>query len=268
MDPSAPQEPRRHVRVLFPVRVEFEGRRFRIDEFTDNLSEGGLFLRTDEKVSVGAQGSVTFRISRWEDPFTLRAEVVHVRTEQFADGTHPGLGIRFLELGDTDRRKLHRLVEGIRDGSVVEAIRRSLREEGGTLLQLLRSRPTDQKMVLALHARPEEIDALIRDGNPIVIERMLENPRLQLPQVRKIVRDPRMTARLLLAVLPRKQWMDDDEVRLLFCKHPRTPRHEVMALLPSLTPALLQQLIQHPTLHPEIRQGAKRLIRGTPLRGR
>ena len=77
-----------------------------------------------------------------------------------------GVGIRFLDLAPADLKRLGRLVDGIRDGSVTQAIRRSIEEGKTDLLQELRRRPIDQKVIFALTAGAEEIDALIRDGVP------------------------------------------------------------------------------------------------------
>jgi hypothetical protein len=66
----------RPVRVVFPVQVRFEGEEFSIDEFTANLSVGGLFLPTERMIPPRTRGTLTFRISQWEKPFTVEAEVV------------------------------------------------------------------------------------------------------------------------------------------------------------------------------------------------
>ena len=47
-----------------------------VDEFTANLSVGGIFLPTEHALPERARGTLTFRISQWEQPFTVEAEVV------------------------------------------------------------------------------------------------------------------------------------------------------------------------------------------------
>ncbi len=261
MESKPAESTRKHVRVDFPARVEFAGETFVIREFTANLSEGGAFLMTDQQVEPGTRGKLTFRISRWDEPFTVEAEVVRFFPEPTAEGWPPGLGVRFVDLDDTDRRRLHRLVEGVADGSVIQAIRRSMKESGRTLEQELRKRPTDQKMILALNAQAEEFEALIRDGNPVVVERLTANPRLQIPHVRTLLRDNRMTARVMFAVKRERKWMADEEVRYLFCKHPNAPLQDVLALLPELTPAQLAQLLPNAALRRPIREKVKQLTR-------
>jgi len=233
----------RPVRVSVPVRVDFRSERFRIQEFTANLSEGGIFLLTEHTVPIGASGRLTFRISPWDPAFTVEAEVVRAVLPDGPPEDGPaGLGIRFRNLSDADRNSLQRIVEGVQDGSVVEAIRRSLRESPHGLEQELRRRSVDQKMMLAICAKLEEIDVLIRDGNPSVLQRLLENPRIGIQHVRAIVRDPRVPAPLLLHIKRQPAWFRDEEVRWSFCRHPKAPFLEARRVLESLSVPRLQQI--------------------------
>ena len=135
----------RPVRVSVPVRVTFSGNAFLIKEFTANLSVGGIFLQTDNVVETGVEGQLTFRGSQWERPFTIRAVVVRVVPPDSGSKLTPGLGLQFLDIDDASHKSLQRLVDGIQDGSVVEAIRRSIREgTSRNLLEEIRRRPIDQ----------------------------------------------------------------------------------------------------------------------------
>jgi uncharacterized protein (TIGR02266 family) len=251
----------RPVRVSVPVRVDFEGDRFTIREFTANLSEGGIFLRTEHMVPPGRRGRLTFRLTQWDRPFTVEAEVVRVEMpDQGPDGPAPGLGIRFINLSPQDLAKIRRLVDGIRDGSVVEAIRRTVRESPKGLVQELRNIPTDQKLMLSIAANKEEIQALIRDGHSTVMLRLLENPRLTVPHVRAIVRDTRMETRVMLEIRKHQKWMSDEEVRYWFCRNPRSPFHEVQPLLPTLSIPHLQHMARDANVRPQVRTAAREAV--------
>jgi len=248
----------RPVRVVFPVQVAFSGEAFKISEFTANLSVGGIFLLTEHKVDPGTRGTLTFRISQWDDTFTLDAEVVRVDP---GDGERPaGLGIQFLDLGPIDVRRLRRLVDGIRDGSVSQAIRRSIREEKRELLEELRRRPMDQKVIFALSAERLEIDALIRDGVPAVVIRLLHNPRLTVIQVKQVLRDTRMNTRVLIAVRREHKWMNDEENRFLFCVHPHAPLQEALNLLNQLSIERLKAIQANGALKQQLRAKAGLLL--------
>jgi len=226
-------QPRPH-RVAIPILVSFSSASFAARDFTLNLSEGGMFLNTETLCSVGTRGTMTFRVSSFDDPFTLQAEVV--RTAPTGDPDKPaGLGLKFLELTEQDAERLRELVGGTRDGSVVRAIRRSIQEGTRTLEQELRRRPADQKMMLALHARDKEITALIRDGNPSVAARLLECPRLTIIHVQSMMRNMSLPTQVLSLIRKNRKWLLNEEARWLFCVHINAMVSEVlseMQLLP------------------------------------
>ena len=251
----------RPVRVSVPVRVTFSGGTFLIREFTANLSVGGIFLQTENMVEPGVEGELTFRGSQWEDPFTIRARVVHAVPPDAASKQTPGLGIQFLEIGDADRKKMQRLVDGIQDGSVVQAIRRSIREGGSrNLLEEIRRRPIDQRLMLALQASGDEIDALIRDGNAVVIDRLMENPRVSVRHIRIISRDPRLPTQTLMALRRQEKWIHDEEVRFNVCSHRNAPLSDVLRDLSQLSVSRLQQMSMNANLRPQVRAKARELL--------
>jgi hypothetical protein len=172
-----------------------------------------------------------------------------------------GVGLMFIDLSDDNRRRLERLMGGIRDGSVTEAIRRSLSRPGTTLLQELRKRPTDQKAMFAVAARSTEIDALIQDGTQAAILRLLRNPRLSLHQVRKIVRDPRTQVSVLLEIFREKKWMRDGQVLLLFCLHPLAPLERIQVILPRLPLNHLKQVATSRSLRKPVQDKAEQLLK-------
>ncbi|MFQ5701476.1 MAG: PilZ domain-containing protein [Acidobacteriota bacterium] len=260
MDPDPGLIPR-PTRVIFPVKVSFSSQKFDIHEFTANLSIGGIFLCTDEVIPPGTRGTLTFRISRWEEPFTVAAEVARV-VEPGEDTREPaGLGIKFIELTARDAGRLKRLVEGIRDGSIAEAIRRTVREEGINLLQELRRRPADQKVTFAFCAKGEEIDVLVRDGNMAVLMRLLDNPRLTTINIKKMLRDPRVPTKVLDAINQAKRWLVDDEARFLFCSHPNAPLATATLLLTRLRREHLMALERNANLRTPIRMKAREALR-------
>jgi uncharacterized protein (TIGR02266 family) len=256
-----PSDDERTVRVVVPLLASFATESFTIREFTLNLSEGGIFLPTESSCPPGTRGRLKFRISQLEEAFTVEAEVVHVVPPSNGTVRPAGMGLRFLEVSPEDRRRLHRLVEGVRDGSVVEAMRRSLREGRRSLLEELRRRPVDQKMMLATCARSEEILAIIRHGNPSVIERAFQNPRFTARHAVALLRDARTGARLLRLVSANREWMADDDVRWHFCNHPRAGVDDVFERLQGLPVARLRQLAEDARIRPAIRSRAREMAK-------
>lgn len=251
---NEPQQ--RSHRVAIPILVSFSSASFAARDFTLNMSEGGMFLHTTKMCPVGTCGTMTFRFSSFDDPFTLKAEVV--RTEPMEKPDKPaGLGLKFLDLTEEDTARLHELVSGVRDGSVVQAIRRSLEKGTRTLEQELRRRPADQKMMLALNARETEITALIRDGNPSVAARLLDCPRLSVIHVQSMLRNMNLPTQVLSLIRKSRKWLLNEEVRWLFCIHGNAMVSEVMAEIPLLPASRLATLACNLQVRPVIRARAQ-----------
>jgi uncharacterized protein (TIGR02266 family) len=251
----------RPVRVVFPVRVEFATGSFMIREMTANLSVTGAFISTISPPALGSRGRLTFRYSRWETPFTVAAEVVRVvGADEGTEESPAGIGVRFVDVEPSATEQLQRMVAGLQEGSVTEAIRRTVRRGGRPLLEELRRRPADQKVIFAMAAQGTEIDDLIRDGNPAAISRLLDNPRMGKTHLRIIVKDTRTPVRILLLILRNTAWLADEETRVLLCRHPLTPLPHVLRLLGTLSTPRVRELANLAILRQAIRTAARQLL--------
>jgi len=252
----------RPVRVDIPVLVSFSAESFAVHDFTLNLSEGGIFIPTEKTCPVGTRGTLKFRSSQYEEPMLVIAEVVRsVEPDEEQPAKRCGLGLKFLEVSDDQLKKLREIVEGVRSGTVVETIRKSLQDSTRTLSQELRSRPTDQKMMLALNANNKEIDALVRDGAPSVLLRLLENPRLTQGHVVTMLRSPKLTTRVLSTIKAKGRFLTSAEARFLFCTHLNTNLGEAMEQLRLLPTERLRKVFANPQVKSQIRVRAQELTR-------
>jgi uncharacterized protein (TIGR02266 family) len=254
-------------RVNLPVLVSFATSSFTVNSYMLDLSEGGIFLHTVHTSEVGDTGTLRFRCSYFDEPFTLRARVVRVvRPDEATGGRRHGMGLQFLELTEQDRRRLHGLVEGVQSGSVVAAIRRGIKESQLGIDAVLRGKPTDQKMMLALHANNQEIDALLKDGNPSVLIRMLDCPNLSTHHIQRMLRNRNMPTRVLSAIRREGKWLTSEELRWLFCIHPAAMLSEAIDEVRKMPPARLAQLERNLTVRPQIRMRAQELAKRTSSR--
>jgi len=250
----------RPLRAAVPVLVTFESESFTVRDFTLDLSVGGMFLITERVCPWGTIGTLKFRTSQFEDPFTMEGRVVRIVTADDAQPGRPaGLGIEFLAPAEAHKEKLGRLVAGAHSGSVVEAIRNSIREGERTLEQELRSRPVDQKLMLAINARPEEIRALIRDANPTVIIRLLDCPRITLAHTMLMLRNRNLPTRVLSAIHRSISHRSNEETRWLFVTHPNAMFSEVVAEMKKLNGFKLRRLTREPNVRQNVRSKAREL---------
>jgi len=72
-----------------------------------NISELGIFIRTDEPLAVGTPMMLTF-VSRYlPGPFSLPGRVQWVNNvSAFGDNLNPGMGVKFVNLQLEDRERL------------------------------------------------------------------------------------------------------------------------------------------------------------------
>lgn len=108
-DPSAYANRRTDERVAAKFAVRFEhtadaARALRV--FSINVSAGGLCLRTRKAYDVGSQVRLSMDIAGEE--FHLNGIVAWVRDEEEA------IGVRFTDVNDEDRARLHRVVESFK----------------------------------------------------------------------------------------------------------------------------------------------------------
>jgi len=99
------------------VRLQFDRFRGFVEEFSANLSLGGMFIRTDEPGEIGDEMPIEFRLGEDYELIRGKGRVVWARQEALDDEHPAGMGIRFLELTPGSRELIFKLVERrVREG--------------------------------------------------------------------------------------------------------------------------------------------------------
>ena len=79
-----------------------------------NISEVGIFVRTDEPLEVGTRLSLTFAPPGSPEPLVLTGQVQWVNPiRMLASNPNPGMGIRFIDLSSENRERLIDVVRTI-----------------------------------------------------------------------------------------------------------------------------------------------------------
>lgn len=99
------EEKREHVRVPIILRVHVPDQR-NIYAVTENLSSGGLFVQTDERLNVGQIVPLALSFPGLMDPVEIVGRVAWVRAARGDDAG--GIGVRVD--GEADRKRLETLV--------------------------------------------------------------------------------------------------------------------------------------------------------------
>ena len=98
-------------RVALGVRVDLRSQNTFFTGFSENISEGGLFIATEAPYHVGEELDV--ELSMMGDGIPLKQKVVvrWVRPLEAAGGLPAGMGVQFLSLTEHDREMLQKFVD-------------------------------------------------------------------------------------------------------------------------------------------------------------
>lgn len=103
---------RTHPRLPVELRVEYNDLDVFITEYTQNISKGGVFIRSDHQLDPGTELLFKLHVPRLMEPLDLRGRVAWVRgVDQATEAKRPGMGIRFIYHSDEERERLERTVE-------------------------------------------------------------------------------------------------------------------------------------------------------------
>ena len=80
-------------------------------DFSHSISQGGIFLETNEPKELGSKIELTFSFPGNKKEINAQGQVVWIQ-EALADREDcvPGMGVQFIKLEDADRVKLHDFV--------------------------------------------------------------------------------------------------------------------------------------------------------------
>jgi uncharacterized protein (TIGR02266 family) len=108
-------EKRRDPRVPLVLRVEYPGSRSAMRDVTENLSVGGLFIRTDRDLAPGTRVPLQISFPSLLPPLEVEVEVV--RRRPASPGDPAGVAVKIPLDRVDDRHKLANIVETARSAS-------------------------------------------------------------------------------------------------------------------------------------------------------
>lgn len=109
-------ERRRFQRILVDLEVDYSHEDTYLFAYIRDISATGLFVRTNEPEEPGTRLNVRFTpptSGADEPPLELEAEVIWINAYRpgHSDNLHPGMGMRFIDLGEDDRGRLIEFVK-------------------------------------------------------------------------------------------------------------------------------------------------------------
>ena len=110
-DTSSSEERRTSLRHNIHIDVNYGAGSAYLFSRSENLSELGIFLATDETYDVQTQIDLRFRASEGGEPLEIKGEVVWIEIGK--SGKKRGMGVRFLDLTETQKDRIKALIRTI-----------------------------------------------------------------------------------------------------------------------------------------------------------
>ena len=100
---------RKSPRVPKVLSLMFKSRGQLIKAFSNNVSSGGLFIKTPKPLDRGEKFSLKLHLPDVTEPLQIDCEVAWNRTESADHQKEPlGMGIKFVKMSDSDRQRLQK----------------------------------------------------------------------------------------------------------------------------------------------------------------
>ena len=114
---------REHVRYPVDLTVDYSTRDAFVSNCVTNLSRGGLFIKSDNPLPVGAEVDLTLTLPGVDRLMRTRGRVIW-NYDMGKGSCHlvRGMGIKFIDMGTTERRRLAGLLETLRATEPLPAI--------------------------------------------------------------------------------------------------------------------------------------------------
>jgi len=111
------------------------------------------------------------------------------------------------------------------------------------ILQRLPTVPLGNKLTLARRGTATMVDALLKEGDPRLLEACLQNHRLREVSILQFLNGPVAAPETISCIARHPRWQQRPNVRLALLKNPRTPAVWFTVHLPRLTSADLRGLL-------------------------
>ena len=105
-----PSDRRVHLRVPLKVEVDLRSEDTFFTGFSENISEGGLFVATDAPFEPGTRLTVNLSLMGGS-PESLDVVVCWVRPANAVGGLPGGMGVRFVEMADEKFQELQGFID-------------------------------------------------------------------------------------------------------------------------------------------------------------
>lgn len=97
---------REEIRTQKTLSLRYQDKKSFVEAYTENVSDRGLFIRTENPLGQGARFLLNLQLPGLSDPMQIKCEVAWTREERETADYPTGMGVRFLEMTKEDNRSL------------------------------------------------------------------------------------------------------------------------------------------------------------------
>ncbi len=124
----------------------------------------------------------------------------------------------------------------------------------------LKNATTAEKMQIALHGTKEERGLILRDGNRLLHQYVVRNPKIQLDEIAHVAGLRTMAPELLAFIASRREWAQRPEVALALVRNPKTPVPLAVKLVDHVPMQHLRQLAKAGAAKAPIQKAARKKV--------
>ena len=109
------KEKREFPRAEYVFRVDYSTPEALFNEFAENISEGGLFIKTANPLEVGTEITIEFLLPLLEEPIRVKGRVEWNTNMPGVRKASPGMGVSFQGLSKEDKEKINQIVRALKN---------------------------------------------------------------------------------------------------------------------------------------------------------
>lgn len=171
------------------------------------------------------------------------------------------LGMQFVQLDDAQRQALDLLLSRVVEGRAPAGLESLSRGAPvAEVRDVLSKIPVAHRVALARRAQANERQFLRHDPDPHVLESLVRNPNIVLPEIIALARTPLLLPSTVEIMAGDPRWASSDELKLLLATHPRATFSTVDRMVARLGDNMLQRVIHRPGLNPAVREKVMRKL--------
>jgi len=116
MDRSCQFSARKEARIQKTLSLIFKDRQSFINAYADNISRGGLFIRTEHPLRKGERFLLKLQLPDLSEPMEVKCEVAWTRQQSDTEKRPSGMGVKFREMTKRNNQILHQYFQALTNG--------------------------------------------------------------------------------------------------------------------------------------------------------